>query len=169
MPEKFRRYFLKSREAVALLSKVSEKLKINLEQIFKAKVNVELVETEFAEIFLINGMPLLAKAGEDVFPTLVFSEFLALAPRVVVDMGAVPHVCNGANVMAPGIRGFEGEFGRGDFVLVVDERHGKPIAVGEAMYDLDEAKKVKQGVVVRNMHFVGDEIWSLIKELESKV
>jgi len=168
MPEKFRRYFLKSKDAKALLKKASEKLKVDLEQIFKTKANVELIQTEFAEIYLINGKPLLVKAGENFFPTLVFNEFLASSPKVFIDMGAVPHVCNGANVMAPGITRFEGQFREGDFVLVADEKHGKPIVVGEIIYDMDAAKKAAHGIVVRNVHFVGDKIWNFIKQLEAK-
>ena len=165
MSEKYRRHFLKAKEAKTLLDKASQKLKIDLEQILKAKANVELVETEFAKIFLINGKPVLVKAGENVFPTLVFNEFFTLAPKVVIDMGAVPHVCSGANVMAPGIVRFEGEFKSGDFVLVVDEKHGKPIAIGEIIYDVDAAQMVSQGVVVKNIHFVSDKIWDYIKKL----
>ncbi|MEM2118108.1 MAG: DUF1947 domain-containing protein [Candidatus Bathyarchaeia archaeon] len=164
MSEKIRRYFLKAKEARDLLSVVSERLKISLEQLFEGKVNVEVIKTEFVEIFLLNDKPILAKTGEIVFPVLVFNEFLASAPKVVVDMGAVPHVCNGANVMAPGIVRFEGNFGKGDFVVVMDEKHGKPIAIGEALQDSGEIKKVKQGVVVRNLHFVSDKIWVLIKK-----
>jgi len=166
MPEKFRRHFLRDRDAEALINKASEKLKVDLKQILKAKVNVELIQTEFAEIYLINGKPLLVKAGEDVFPTLVFNEFFASSPKVFIDMGAVPHVCNGANVMAPGIIRFEGEFSEKDFVLVVDEKHGKPIAVGEIIYNMDVAKKVTHGVVVKNIHYVGDKIWNFIKHLK---
>ncbi|MEM3459506.1 MAG: DUF1947 domain-containing protein [Candidatus Bathyarchaeia archaeon] len=164
MSEKIRRYFLKAKEARDLLSVVSERLKISLEQISEGKVNIEVIRTEFAEIFLLNGKPILGKVGEIVFPILVFKEFLASAPKVVVDMGAVPHVCNGANIMAPGIVRFEGNFGKGDFVVVVDEKHGKPIAIGEALQNSEEIKKVKQGVVVRNLHFVSDKIWVLIKK-----
>lgn len=169
MPEKYRRHFLREKEAKSLLEKASEKLKVDLKQILKAKVNFELVETEFAEIYLINNKPLLVKAGENVFPILFFNEFFALAPKVVIDMGAVPHVCNGANVMAPGIIRFEGEFRKGDFVFVVDEKHGKPIAVGEILYDMDAVKRVKHGIVVRNIHFVGDKIWNFAKKLAARV
>jgi PUA domain protein len=167
MPEKFRRHFLKTKEAEALLNKTSEKLAV-LRQIVKAKADVELIQTEFAEIYLINGKPILAKFGENVFPTLVFNEFLASSPKVFVDMGAIPHVCNGANVMAPGITRFEGEFKKGDFVLVADEKHGKPIAIGEVIYDGDAAKTATQGAVVKNVHFVGDRIWNFLKQLESR-
>jgi len=168
MPEKYRRYFLKTKEVKSLLRKISKKLKIDLEQIFDVKVNVELVETDFAGILLINSRPLLFKVEESIFPTLIFNEIVASAPKVVVDMGAVPHVCNGANVMAPGIVRFEGNFRKDDFVFVVDERHGKPVAIGEVVYDVEAAKKATQGVVVKNTHFVGDKIWNFIKTLKSK-
>lgn len=165
MSKKYRRHFLKAKEAKSLLSKASKKLKVDLEQIFGVKINIELVETDFGEILLINGKPLLVKAGESIFPTLIFNKLFGLMPKIVVDMGAIPHVCNGANVMGPGIVRFEGEFRKGDFVFVVDERYGKPIAIGEVVYDVDTVKKVTQGVVVKNIHFVGDKIWSLIKEV----
>jgi PUA domain protein len=163
MPEKFRRHFLKSKDAKDFWDRISKRLKVDLEQIFGTNVDVEVVETEFAGIYLIDGKPLFAGVGGNVFPTLVFSEFLALAPRVVVDMGAVSHVCNGANVMAPGIVRFEGPFEKGDFVVVVDEKHGKALAIGEVLYDVVEAEKVERDVVVRNVHFVGDKVWNFIK------
>jgi PUA-domain protein len=163
MPKKYRRHFLKAKEARLLFEQVSERLETDLNDLFNSKVNVELVETSFAEIFLVNGRPLLVKAGENFFPTLVFNEILALAPKVVVDMGAVPHICNGADVMAPGIVRFKGEFRKGNLVFVVDERHGKPLAVGKALYDFNKSKTVTEGVVVKSIHFVGDNVWNFIK------
>lgn len=165
MPERYKRYFLKAKRSKDLVNKASERFKVNLEQIFKDKAKVEVVETEFAEIFLINGKPVMVKTEADFFPTLTFMEFFDLIPKVVVDMGAVPYVCKGANVMAPGIRRLEGEFRKGDFVFVIDEKHGKPIALGEIVYDAEEAKNVKQGIVVKSVHFVGDKVWNIIKEL----
>jgi PUA domain protein len=49
--------------------------------------------------------------------------------------------------------------------LVVDEKHGKPLALGEILYDTAEARNVKQGVVVKNVHYVSDKIWSFAKTL----
>ena len=169
MPEKHRRYFLKDKEAKALLAKSSEKLKIKLDQLFKGKTSFEVVETDFGLIYLVNGKPLLAKIEESVFPTLLFDEFLATAPKIIVDMGAVPYVCKGANVMAPGIGRFEGEFVKDDFVVVVDERHGKALAIGKALYNSEDAKKTKHGSVVTNIHFVSDRVWSFIKYSASRV
>jgi PUA domain protein len=168
MPEKFTRHFLRTKEAEAVLNKASEKLKVDLKQLFNAKPNIELVQTEFAEIYLIKGKPSLVKAQENIFPTLTFDEYSALLPKVVVNMGAVPHVCNGANVMAPGIVRLEGEFKEDDFVLVVDEKHGKPLAIGKIIYNSEAAKKVARGVVVKNIHHVGDRIWNFIKSFGTR-
>lgn len=165
MPEKYRRHFLKDKEAKLLLNKVIERIGADLKQILNFKGKVELVETEFAEIYLFNGKPILAKVEERIFPTLFCSEFLGSAAKIVVDIGAVPHICNGADVMAPGIVRFEGQFERGDFVLVADEKYGKPLAIGEALLGIEEAVKIKQGVVVKNVHFAGDRIWNLLKRL----
>ena len=79
-------------------------------------------------------------------------------------MGAVPHICNGANVMAPGIRRFKGDFVEGDLVSIVDENHEKPLAIGEILYNAKTANIIKHGLVVRNIHYVGDKIWSIMKK-----
>lgn len=167
MQRKYRRYFLKAKETKSILSEASEKLKVDLKQIFKGKTDMELVETHFADILCINGKPLLVRIEEKILPTLLFNDIFALMARVVVDMGAVPHICNGADVMAPGIVRLEGEFKKGDFVFVADEKHGKTIAIGEAACDEECAKKATQGVVVKNLHFVGDKIWNFIKKSSS--
>jgi PUA-domain protein len=158
-----RRYSLKSKEAKVFLNKASEKLKTRLGIVVGAKPNVEAIDMDYGELYLINGKPLLFKTGEDVFPTLFFKEISTLLPKVVVDMGAVPYVCNGADVMAPGIVRITGEFSKGDIVLVADEKHGKPLALGEILYDSENAKSVKQGVVVKNVHWVSDKIWNFAK------
>ena len=67
--------------------------------------------------------------------------------------------------MAPGIVRVEGEFAEGDLVLVVDEKHGKPLALGESLCDSESVRKTKQGAVVKNVHFVSDKIWNFAKTL----
>jgi PUA-domain protein len=165
MPTKQRRYAVKSKEAKHILNEVSERLKVNVQALFGPKANVEVVEADIGKIYLVNGRPLFFKVGERLLPTLLFQDFASQAPKIVVDMGAVPFVCNGADVMAPGIVRVQGEFGKGDLVLVVDEKHGKPLALGESVYDAESARNTKQGVVVKTLHFVSDKIWNFAKTL----
>ena len=165
MTQKHRRYSLKSKQAKQILTEVSERLKVNVDTLFGSKANVEVVDADAGKIYLVNGKPLFFKTGERVLPTLLFQEFILRAPKIVVDMGAVPYVCNGADIMAPGIVRVEGEFGEGDLVLVVDEKHGKPLGVGESLYDSGSVRNTKQGAVVKSVHFVSDKIWNLTKTL----
>jgi PUA-domain protein len=169
MPEKNARYFLKDKEAKALFDKACRRLKADLKQILSDKPSFEVVKMEFGDIFLVNGRPLLVEARGQLYPTLVFTELFPAMPRVVVDMGAIPYICKGADVMAPGIRRLDGDFDRGDIVVVVDERHGKAVAIGEAVLDHEEASKADRGTVVKNIHFVSDKTWNRIKELEAKI
>jgi PUA-domain protein len=165
MPKKQRRYALKSKQAKQILNEVSERLKINVDALFGTKTTVEVAEADVGNIYLVNGKPLFFKTGERVLPTLLFQDFVLRSPKIVVDMGAVPYVCNGADIMAPGIVRVEGEFSKGDLVLVVDEKHGKPLAIGESFYDAEGARSTKQGAVVKSVHFVSDKIWNFAKTL----
>jgi len=165
MPTKQRRYSLKTKEAKQILTEASKNLKLDIEALFGSKVNVEVVESDVGAVYLIGGKPLLYKAGDKVLPTLHFSEFTAQAPKIVVDMGAVPYVCKGADVMAPGIVRIEGEFSKGDLVLVVDMKFGKALALGESLYDAENAKQTKKGPVVKTLHYVSDKIWDYTKTL----
>jgi PUA domain protein len=165
MPTKQRRYALKTKEAKQILTEASTSLKLDLEALFGSKVNVEVVESDVGLIYLVGGKPLFYKAGGKVLPTLLFSEFTAKAPKIVVDMGAVPCVCKGADVMAPGIRRIEGEFSEGDLVVVVDEKYGKALALGESLYDAEAARQTKKGPVVKTLHYVSDKIWDYTKTL----
>ena len=167
MAQKYRRHSLKSKEAKAILRTVSERLKIDLEASAGHKINVEVVEADTGKILLIDGKPLLFQFDDTIYPTLLFTEFLEQVPKIIVDMGAVPYVCKGADVMAPGIVKVDGEFGKGDIVVVVDVKHGKPLALGESIFESETAKATKKGAVVKNLHYVSDKIWDLSKTVST--
>ena len=161
MPTKQRRYPLKAKEAKQIIEEASKKLKLDLD----LKANVEIVESDVGEIYLIEGKPILYRSGDKILPTLLFTEFTSKAPKIVVDMGAIPYVCKGAAVMAPGIVRIEGEFAVGDLILIVDMKHGKGLALGESLLDAETAKQTKKGPVVKTLHYVSDKIWDYIKNL----
>jgi PUA-domain protein len=156
-----RRFPLKAKEAKQLIEQANQTLKLSLEK----DSTVEVIESEVGEIYLVAGQPILFKSANRVLPTLLFSEFTGKAPKIVVDMGAIPYVCKGATVMAPGIVRYEGEFAAGDLVLVVDMKHGKALAVGEVLMDSATARATKKGPVVKTLHYVSDKIWDYIKTL----
>ena len=167
MPDKFRRHFLKNKEAKILLHEASEKLQTDLNSFFKERADIEVIETDIGEIILVNQRPIMIRTSDGVYPTLKFEEYLRMAPKVIVDMGAVPYVCKGAHVMAPGVRRVEGTFKSNSIVAILDEKFGKPIALGEILFGSEEAIKLKQGRIVKNLFYVGDKTWNVLKELSS--
>jgi PUA-domain protein len=156
---------MKTKEAKQIIEEASQKLKLNLEEVLDAKANVEVVESDVGLVYLISSKPVLFRLENKVLPTLLFTEFISRAPKVIVDMGAIPYVCKGATVMAPGIVRIEGEFGVGDLVLVADMKHGKALALGESLIDSATAQQTKKGPVVKTLHYVSDKIWEFIKPL----
>ena len=165
MPTKQRRYTLKTKEAKQVLAEASANLKLDLEKLFGDKAAVEVVESEVGTIYLIGGKPILYKTDNKIVPTLHFSDFAKSAPKIVVDMGAVPYVCKGATVMAPGIVRIEGDFGKDQLVLIVDVKFGKALGLGESLIDAGEARQTKKGPVVKTLHWVGDKIWDYTKTI----
>jgi PUA domain protein len=135
----------------------------DIERFIESNSRVEITETETGDLFIFNGRPLLVRTDSYLFPTLFFEELVANLPKIVIDMGAIPYICKGADVMAPGILTIKDEFEENDIVLIVDERHGKHLVVGAALFSSENMKKIKRGKTVKNLHYVGDKLWNDIR------
>ena len=121
---------------------------------------IEIVELQDGrEVVVVNKKPIAFRTPDGIFLTLFSIEEIPLK-RVIVDMGAVSHIAGGADIMAPGIVSADESISTGECVAVVDERHGKALAIGSTLVDSASMKGPK-GRVVKNLHHVGDEIWKL--------
>lgn len=126
---------------------------------------LEVVEAGWGRLYVFDGSPLLFEREGSIYPTLAFLEVVNSLPKVTVDMGAVPALCRGADVMAPGVVKVEGDFNPGDLVAVVDERYRKTLALGLALKDSSSVRSSVRGKVVKNIHYVGDKIWDTMKKV----
>jgi PUA domain protein len=124
---------------------------------------IEVLETNSdVSLFLVNKKLLLMDTGTWVFPTLRGAiQFPFPERRVVVDAGAIPYVVNGADVMRPGIVSISDDVKAQAPVQIVDERHGKPLAIGIALLDAADMRASISGKVCKNFHHVSDEIWNI--------
>jgi len=133
------------------------------------KDRVEVAEFDkMTEIILVNGRPFFIRRKELVFPLVIAlyelsnEEDLRKWPRrVVVDEGAVPFVLNGADIMAAGIVDADEDIKEGDFVFVVEENYGRPLAIGIALMAGKAMKERPKGKAVKNIHHAKDKIWQI--------
>lgn len=124
------------------------------------KATVEIVEDTRGTIILQDGEPVLFLHEGEWFPTIRALSRNNTLKKISVDMGAIPFVCAGADVMRPGIRSIEDGIGKGFPVSIIDEKYGKIIAVGLSLFDSEEMKGMEKGKAVKNLHYAGDWIWN---------
>jgi len=115
---------------------------------------------------LITGDGVSAiKLGETYIPFLSDTGLLERFPKIVVDMGAVKFVCNGATVMRPGVKNYS-EFEKDQIVCVVEESRNKFLAIGRSLVSSKDMATMTKGEVVKNLHYVSDRFWEAAKEIK---
>lgn len=113
------------------------------------------------KLLFVNGKPFFFYFEQRLIPHLkLLLEFTNLLPQVVVDMPAVKHLVNGADVMRPGIVEIGETIEENGLVVVKDENYGKPLCICIALFDGQAMKSLEKGKVLRNIHYVGDDIWN---------
>jgi PUA-domain protein len=126
------------------------------------KSKVEILETDLYDIILIDGKPLIMMIDDTPFPTIKGALELEITEKyVVVDMGAVKFVAKGADVMSPGITDADSSIQEGNFVIIVDETHRKPLAIGKALISGEKMVEMNEGKAVKAIHYIGDKLWNL--------
>ena len=116
--------------------------------------------------YFLNGELTFIQKGDHIFPFLgVLLKDLIQLPKVTVDMGAVPYIVKGADVMLPGIVKIDENIKKENYVVIVDQKHNKPLAVGQVLLDEIKVSKEGKGKVIKNVHWIGDRLWTELKKM----
>lgn len=119
---------------------------------------VEFTDSD-RDLVLVDGDPLVCYFDGDPFLTVRGANAYPPEKHVVtVDAGAISFVSNGADVMRPGVTDADPDIGEGDLVIIVEETHGKALAVGRALVAGDDIAG-DSGKVIESLHHVGDELY----------
>lgn len=156
-------HLLSKKDAKEFLSKVLKRYP-NAVGFLKRGEGWKLIKFEKGvNAYATGGEILFLEINGNLIPTLyALQSYDFKLPKVVVDEGAVPHILNGADVMRPGIKEVQGSFKVDEVVVVVEGKHGKPIAVGSALIPWSAAVDIKRGKVIRVVHYVGDQVWKAL-------
>ena len=146
-----RRYYLSKKK----IKEIKRKMVMN---IWPEGRKIEIVENKQI-VVLFDDVPMLFKYQDSYYPTVLFLLQNPLEKFfVTVDMGAVKHVLNGADVFAAGIIDADPDIEEGDCVYVRDKKYKKPIAVGIAFLNGQTMIAKRRGKAVKNIHYYGDKI-----------
>ena len=153
------RHRLKTKE----INDVINELRTNYHRdFFDKQASVETGELEEYHVIIINDGIDFFRANDNILITVrAISKYMLKERQIVVDMGAIKFITNGADIMAAGIVDADPEIKENDPVWVCDETHHKPLAVGIALLPGEDMKIRETGKAVKNIHYVGDRLWIL--------
>ncbi|MEM3852057.1 MAG: PUA domain-containing protein [Methanomassiliicoccales archaeon] len=160
-----RRHRLREKEVEALAANLdnlmgtrtfSTRDKIEVAEVYGLEQSIFLLDNDIVAIEFKGG-PFLYIAG--------ILRYGATRRFVTVDMGAVPFVTNGADIMGPGIVDGDHAVREGETVWIRDVKYGKPLAIGSAIVNGDMFGTKKAGKFVLSHFHIGDRLWKLSQHL----
>ncbi len=156
------RYQLRSDAAKLVIERLEDMFKEDAERLVPPGSRLEMLEGDWEDrLVMVDGEPLILVWEGTYFPTVRGAlKMESRRRRVVVDIGAVPYVTNGAHIMGPGIVEVDAGINVDDLVIITEERHGKALAIGKALVPGDRMPR-REGRAVLNIHHVGDRLWEL--------
>lgn len=159
------RHFLRDKEARATLDEIRRIIpSLDINSLQESRIEVANLTPE-SQIILIDGKPAFLKTKKGLLPTLTNTSVLQTIPTITVDTGAVPHICNGSDLMAPGIVKITGDFPTTAITAVAEQTYGKRIAITQTLLDSKTMATTKRGKVATTLHYVGDKAWDGYKNL----
>jgi len=155
-----KRHLLKKREQRDEISRIEKEIGSSIERI-DAKTQLESgVLDDGSRILLLDGQVIFFEHEGRMFPALrALLNGLIDVPKITIDMGAVRFVVNGADIMRPGITEIDDRVKENSIVVVVDETHGKPLAVGVSKMGADDLRAATGGKVIKSVHHINDALW----------
>lgn len=117
--------------------------------------------TEYDVLFIGNKVLGIVYKGKAFLTVRGLLKYPAAKAHVTVDMGVVPFVTKGADVMGPGIVDADITIAPGDLVWVKDVKHGRPLMIGEALVSGDHMMTKSPGKAIKSIHHVADKLWKV--------
>lgn len=160
-----RRHLLKKREQREILDYIASELGTTVQGLdSKSKLESGILD-DGMRILIFNGDIIFFESENRFFPTLyALLSGMIVIPRVSVDMGAVRFIVNGADIMRPGITAVDDGISEGSIVAIVDETHGKALAVGVSKMSSEDLRAASKGKVVMTIHHINDDLWNFSKK-----
>lgn len=157
-----KRHRLREKEIKVLDDEIRERLGV---EAFKPGEAVDRAESsEYEVLFIGNQIRGIVYGGKAFLTVRGLLKHPAPKAWVTVDMGAVPFVTKGADVMGPGIVDADKAIREGDLVWIKDVKNNRPLAIGEALISGELMGTKAPGKAIRSIHYVADKLWKIDEE-----
>jgi len=158
-----KRHLLKKREQRDEIESIEKDIKSSIGVDDKLQIESGILD-DGSHVLLLDGEIIFFEHDGRNIPTLrALLKGIIKIPQVTVDMGAVKFVVNGADIMRPGITHIDDDVTENGLVAIVDERHGKPLAVGISQLSAVDLRNASSGKVIKSVHHVNDPLWEFGK------
>jgi PUA domain protein len=155
------RKFLSKKDKKSLQIKLSETFGESIVDFIQRTDGLEEARTEDGKVLLKGNRIWFFSYNDLLIPSIYcLRESSMKLPKVIVDIGAIRFITNGADVMAPGVVFFDEAISKNIIVAVHEEKAETIIAVGMALIDAPEFEKTTKGKVVKMLHYLRDDIWN---------
>ena len=155
------RKFLSNKDKRLLQMKLSEIYGESIVDLIQNTENLEEARADEGKILLKENRMWFFSYNDLLIPSIYcLRESSMKLPKVIVDVGAIRFITNGADVMAPGVVFFDETIRKDAIVAIHEERAETIIAVGMSLMDAQEFEKTKKGKVVKMLHYLKDDIWN---------
>jgi len=154
------RNHLSKKDKRALIAQLTEFFGEEITNSLQKDIIIEEVRTDIGT-FIVNNSKIWVFDHENMkIPTIHFLRQHAYSiPKIVVDIGAIRFITNGADVMAPGIVFFDEQIKEGSIVVIHEERANSIIGIGQSLISSKDFSKSNKGKVIKNLHHLRDSIW----------
>jgi len=154
------RNMLSNKDKRALKETLSAHYGETIASSFEKTVSIEELKTDEGVFLIKDGRIWFFDYENQQIPTIHFlRENDVDLPKIIVDIGAIRFITNGADVMAPGIVHFDVGITKGSVVAIREEKANSLLGIGISLINSEEFHKVKQGKVVKTIHHLKDTIW----------
>ncbi len=154
------RHRLKNKEIKNILAELKSKFNCNF---FDEESSVEKgILGDYEVVLIDNEIDFMYHENNLFFTLKGLYKYKLKNYFVIVDMGAIRFITDGADIMAPGIVDADPNIVENDYVWICDIKNKKPLSVGIALMTGEQMKNQNSGKAIKNIHYVGDNLWALI-------
>lgn len=155
------RKFLSKKEKKHLLLKLTQTYGESASSLFQVTSDIEEIRTDKGSYLVKEGKVSFFLYKENYIPTIHYlREIDSLLPKIIVDIGAIRFITNGADVMAPGVVHYDDNIEVDTIVSIHEEKAGSILGVGLSLLSSKDFRKIKKGKVVKLLHYLKDDIWN---------